>query len=139
MVVCERRGVPGLQEHLVDLGEFDLAAAVGAARRARHQLHVVVVALALLDLSHDVLDVSETIGLGKLEECYAFGAVGGLRSENDLLEVLVLSLDVFKRLVISYELYLARVEELPLCPPEDVFEVAIGLPVEHSRSLSLKS
>jgi len=69
---------------------LDLAAPVDAPRRAGHELHVVIVALALLDLPDDVLDVSEPIGLGELQ------LDSFRRLEDHFSQVLVATLDILK-------------------------------------------
>jgi hypothetical protein len=47
---------------------FDLASSVQTATRASHDLYVVVLALSALDVSDDILDISEAVGSCKSED-----------------------------------------------------------------------
>jgi len=47
---------------------FDLASSIQTATRASHDLYVVVLALPALDVSDDILDISEAIGSCKSED-----------------------------------------------------------------------
>jgi len=94
---------------------FDLASAVQAATRASHNLDIIIVALSSLNISDNVLDISETICSGE--------------SENDLsvhfkyafLQILILSRDILKSLCGVN----ANSEDFFSCTPKNVFQIAI--------------
>ena len=68
---------------------LELAAAIGAPRRTRHQLHVIIVALSLLYFPHDVLYVAEAISLGEFEQSFAISVF-----QCDLLQIFISALCV---------------------------------------------
>jgi len=50
-------------EMRINFLQFNLPTAIGAARRTSHEFNIVIIAFALFDFSHDVLDVSEAVSL----------------------------------------------------------------------------
>ena len=106
----------------IELTDLYLASAIRAARRARHKLHVVVLALALLYLPHYILYISKSVSLREFEKHGAFLALSfRFGSQNYLSEVFIFALYVFKLLVIRYDVHALRIEQLALRPPENVF------------------
>ena len=67
-IVCRSKGTKLELTGSGDLSVPELGPAVEAAGGARHHLHQVVVAPLPLHLLHQVLNVAEAVGNGKLEE-----------------------------------------------------------------------